>query len=158
MTEITRPERSEKRSSFRSLRDRPITLEVIAKDSSTGSAISDVFIEYFLAFGKKGVFTLERFVYPHLIDSKISSIYLYCINVIIERMPNTCPLYFSKYVRKTIQLLSTSEAPTSIFYIARKSNYEVARAEFTIGSTPLEQTHTIYLDPMFNGTYDELGM
>ena len=154
LTEITRPERSEKRSSFRSLRDRPITLEVIAKDSSTGSAISDVFIEYFLAFGKKGDFTLERFVHPHLIDSKI----LYCINVIIERMPNTCPLYFSKYVRKTIQLLSASEAPTNIFYIARKSNYEVARAEFTIGSTPLEQTHTIYLDPMFNGTYDELGI
>ena len=73
-------------------------------------------------------------------------------------MPNTCPLYFSKYVRKTIQLLSASEAPTNIFYIARKSNYEVARAEFTIGSTPLEQTHTIYLDPMFNSTYDELGM
>ena len=74
LTEITRPERSEKRSSFRSLRDRPITLEVIAKDSSTGSAISDVFIEYFLAFGKKGDFTLERFVYLHLIDSKISTI------------------------------------------------------------------------------------
>ena len=73
-------------------------------------------------------------------------------------MPNTCPLYFSKYVRKTVQLLSTSEAPTNIFYIARKSNYEVARAEFTIGSMPLEQTHTIYLDPMFNGKYDELGM
>ena len=73
-------------------------------------------------------------------------------------MLNICPLYFSKYVRKTIQLLSTSEAPTSIFYIARKSNYDVARAEFTIASTPLEQTHTIYLDPMFNSTYDELGM
>ena len=73
-------------------------------------------------------------------------------------MPNTCPLYFSKYVPKTIQLLSASEAPTNIFYIARKSNYKVARAEFTIGSTPLEQTHTIYLDPMFNSTYDELGM
>ena len=73
-------------------------------------------------------------------------------------MLNTCPLYFRKYVRKTIQLLSASEAPTNIFYIARKSNYEVARAEFTIGSTPLEQTHTIYLDPMVNGTYDELGI
>ena len=73
-------------------------------------------------------------------------------------MPNTCPLYFSNYVRKTIQPLSAREAPTNIFYIARKSNYEVARAEFTIGSAPLEQTHTIYLDPMFNGTYDELGM
>ena len=73
-------------------------------------------------------------------------------------MLNTCPLYFSKYVRKTIQLLSTSEAPTSIFYIARKSNYDVARAEFTIGRTPLEQMHTIYLNPMFNSTYDELGM
>ena len=70
----------------------------------------------------------------------------------------TCPLYFSKYVGKSIQLLNASEAPTNIFYIARKSNYEVARAEFTIGSTPLEQTHTIYLDPMFNSTYDELGM
>ena len=76
LTEITRPERSEKRSSFRSLRDRPITLEVIAKDSSTGSAISDVFVEYFLAFGKKGDFTLERFVYPHLIDSKNSTIFI----------------------------------------------------------------------------------
>ena len=74
LNEITQPERSEKRSSFRSLRDRPITLEVIAKDSSTGSAISDVFIEYFLAFGKKGDFTLERFVYPDLIYSKISAI------------------------------------------------------------------------------------
>ena len=62
LNEITQTERGEKRSSFRSLRDRPITLEVIAKDSITDSAISDVFIEYFLAFGKKGVFTLERFV------------------------------------------------------------------------------------------------
>ena len=73
-------------------------------------------------------------------------------------MPYTCPLYFSKYVGKTMQLLNSSETPTNIFYIARKSNYEVARAEFTIGRAPLEQTHTIYLDPMFNGTYDELGM
>ena len=69
LNKITQPECGEKRSSFRSLRDRPITLEVIAKDSSTDSAISDVFIEYFLAFGKKGDFTLERFVYPHIIDS-----------------------------------------------------------------------------------------
>ena len=80
------------------------------------------------------------------------------MNVIIKLMPKICPLYFSKYVGKTMQLLNSSETPTNIFYIARKSNYEVARAEFTIGSTPLEQTHTIYLDPMFNGTYDELGM
>ena len=76
LTEITRPERSEKGSSFRSLRDLPITLEVIAKDSSTDSAISDVFIEYFLAFGKKGDFTLERFIYPHIMDSKISTIFI----------------------------------------------------------------------------------
>ena len=73
-------------------------------------------------------------------------------------MPDTCRFYFSKYVGKTIQLLKASEAPTNIFYIARKSNYEVARAEFTIGRTPLEQMHTIYLNPMFNSTYDELGM
>ena len=53
--------------------------------------------------------------------------------------------YFSNLNGTTLALLSESEAPTNIIYIAQKPGYETTRMMLGIGKT--HQTHILYLDP-----------